>query len=62
MGVRYKGVVFARDGSNYEGVSKEVTVLHFILQYESPFSNVMFHNLAYVDMAFVLRITHVMTS
>jgi len=33
MGKRYIEVVFARDGSKYERGSREVTVLHFILQY-----------------------------
>jgi hypothetical protein len=33
MSMRYKEAVFARDGSEYEGGSQELTVLHSILQY-----------------------------
>jgi len=49
MGVRYKGVVFGRDGSKYEDGSQELTVLHCILQYYSAFSDVMFDIRAYID-------------
>lgn len=42
-------VVLARDGSNYEGGSQELTVLHCILQCYSAFSDVMFDNQAYVQ-------------
>jgi len=54
--------VFARDGSNYEGGSQEMAVLHDILQYCSAFSNVMFDNQTYIDAAFVLKMTQMMTS
>jgi len=55
MSVRYKGVLFGGDGSNYEGGSYGLTVLHCILQYYSAISNVMFDIQAYVDTAFVLK-------
>ena len=42
-------VVLARDGSKYEGGSQGQTVLLCMLQYESAFSDVMFHNQAYVQ-------------
>jgi hypothetical protein len=49
MSVRYKGVVFDRDGSKYEVGSQEQTVLNCILLYYSVFSNVMFDIRAYID-------------
>ena len=58
--MRYKGVVFGRDGSKYEGGSQGLSVLHRILQYYSAISNIMFNIQAYVDTAFVLEVTRVM--
>jgi len=39
-----------------------MAVLHDILQYCSAFSNVMFDNQTYIDAAFVLKMTQMMTS
>jgi len=41
MSTKYKGVLFARDGSKYEGGAQEVTLLHHILQCYSAFSDVI---------------------
>jgi hypothetical protein len=54
--------LFGGDGSKYEGGSYGLTVLHCILQYLSAFTDVMFDNRDYIDKAFVLKMTHVMTS
>jgi hypothetical protein len=60
--MRYKGVVFGRDGSKYEGGSQGQTVLHGILQYYSAIINVMFDIRAHVDTASVHKMTCVMKS
>ena len=42
MCMRYKGVVFGRYGTLYEGGSQELTALHCILHYYTALSDVMF--------------------